>query len=58
MLSYYKYKYICFLNKHYLWNAIDAFIHYFSLKKNDFSLKKNDVSLKKNDFSLKKDDFF
>ena len=25
-----------------IWNAINAFIHYFSLKKNDFSLKKND----------------
>ena len=24
-----------------LWNAINAFIHYFSLKKNDFSLKRN-----------------
>ena len=31
-----------------LWNAINAFIHYLSLKKNDFSLKKNDFSLKKN----------
>ena len=26
-----------------LWNAINAFIHYFSLKINDFSLKKNRV---------------
>ena len=37
-----------------LWNAINAFIHYFSLKKNDFSLKKNDFYLKKNHFSLKR----
>ena len=49
----------------YVWNAINAFIHYFSLKKNYlfiffffkeksiyFSLKKNDFSLKKIDFSL------
>ena len=41
-----------------VWNAINAFIHYFSLKKNDFSLKKNDFSLKKNDFSLKRNAFF
>ena len=40
-----------------LWNAINAFIHYFTLKKNDFSLKKNDFSLKKNDFSLKRNHF-
>ena len=37
-----------------LWNAINALIHYFSLKKNDFSLKKNDFSIEKNQFSLKK----
>ena len=36
------YDYLC------VWNAINAFIHHFSLKKNDFSLKKNDFSLKKN----------
>ena len=42
----------------YLWNAINAFIHYFALKKNHFSLKKNDFSLKKSAyFSLKKNDF-
>ena len=40
-----------------LWNAINAFIHHFSLKKNDFSLKKNDFSLKRNHFSLKKNHF-
>ena len=37
----------------FLWNAINAFIHYFSLKKNDFSLKRNHFSLKINHFSLK-----
>ena len=37
-----------------LWNAINAFIHYFPLKKNDFSFKRSDFSLKENDFSLKK----
>ena len=41
-----------------LWNAINAFIHYFSLKKNLFSLKKNHFSLKENDFSLKKNVWF
>ena len=42
-----------------VWNAINAFIRYFSLKKNEFSLKKNDFSFKKNGayFSLKKNIF-
>ena len=26
-----------------IWNAINAFIHYFSLKKNHFSLKRNEI---------------
>ena len=42
------YDYLC------VWNAINAFIHHFSLKKNDFSLKKNHFSSKKNHFSLKR----
>ena len=49
-----------------LWSAINAFIHYFSVKKNrsifsskknHFSLKKNPISSKKNHFSLKKNEF-
>ena len=45
------------LTKHgHIWNDINAFIHYFSLKKNAFSLKRNHFSLKKNAFSLKKID--
>ena len=42
-------------NERFVWNAINAFNHYFSLKKNVFSLKRNDFSLKKIHFSLKKD---
>ena len=38
-------------------NAINAFIHYFSLKKNHFSLKKNHFSLKRIHFSLNKNHF-
>ena len=34
----------CIFIHPFVWNAINAFIHYFSLKKNDFSLKKNDFS--------------
>ena len=42
-----------------VWNAINAFIHYFSLKKNDFSLRRNDFSLKKNiSIFLKKNQTF
>ena len=44
----------CLHNYYCLWNAINAFIHYFSLKKNDFSVKKNNFSLKRNNFSLRK----
>ena len=40
-----------------VWNAINAFIHYMSLMKNDFSLKRNYFSLKKNDSSLRKNNF-
>ena len=41
-------RYSKFADQMIIWNAINAFIHYFSLKKNDFSLKKNDFSLKRN----------
>ena len=50
------------VNERNLWNAINAFIHYFSLKKSFFfkekliyfSIKKNNYSLKKKHFSLKR----
>ena len=36
---------LVFFSHCWVWNAISAFVHYFSLKKNDFSLKRNHFSL-------------